>query len=65
MIATQDEAFQQFEETLARIEKQAHKAREEARVLLREQLKFLRQAHHEELKVIRKLDQKVRGKVKA
>lgn len=57
---TRDEAFRQYEETLAKISKRAHEAREEARVTLREQLKTLREQAHEELKAIRVLEQKTK-----
>ena len=57
---TRDEAFQQYEETLAKIGKQTHEAMEEARATLREQLKTLRNTHHEELKAIRAISQKIK-----
>ena len=57
---TRDEAYQQYEETLAKIDKLAHEAREEARTMLRDQLKTLREASHEELKSIRALEQKTK-----
>ena len=57
---TKEEAYQQYEETLARIDKQLHEVREEARTMLREQLKSLRDTAHEELRAIRKLEQKTK-----
>jgi len=60
---TKDEVYQQYEEALDKIVKQAHNAREEARTILREQLKALRDIAHEELRAIRAIDQKTkRGK---
>ncbi len=58
---TKDEAYQQYEETLAKIDIEAHEAKEQARNTLREQLKSLRDTAHEELKAIRALTQKIRG----
>ncbi len=55
-----DELFQQYERTLAEIDKQAHEAREKARITLREQLKILRDVAHSELNAIRKLEQKTK-----
>lgn len=57
---TKDEAFRQYEEALAKINKQAYEAREEARSTLRKQLKALREASHEELKAIRAIEQKTK-----
>jgi len=55
-----DEAFKEFEETLAKINKQANEAREEARATFREQLEALREQAHEELRSIRVLEQKTK-----
>ena len=60
MTITRDEAFQQYKETLAKIDKQLYRAREEARTTLQEQLKTLREASHEELRAIRVLEQKTK-----
>lgn len=57
---TKDEAFQRYEGTLAKIDKQSHEASEEARVTLREQLNALREAGHKELKAIRVIEQKTK-----
>lgn len=59
---TKEEAFQEYEEVLARISKQAAEAREKARAKLREQLKALQVTHHEELKAIRDISQKIKRK---
>ena len=59
-----DELYQQYEETLNLIDKQAHKAREKARAILQEQLKILRDAVHEELKAIQTLEQKTKRRGK-
>jgi len=39
---TRDEAFQEYEEVLAKIDKQSHEATEEARAILQERLKAIR-----------------------
>uniref|UniRef100_A0A6H2A5H1 Uncharacterized protein n=1 Tax=viral metagenome TaxID=1070528 RepID=A0A6H2A5H1_9ZZZZ len=57
---TRDEAFQEYEEALAKIDKQSHEAREKARIALRERLKILRDTAHEELKAIRIIEQKTK-----
>jgi len=57
---TRDEAFQEYEEKVSKIDKQAYEAREEARTILREYLKTLCDTAHEELKAIRILEQKTR-----
>lgn len=57
---TRDEAFLEYEESMARINKQAKEASDKARLKLRGQLKVLREASHEELKAIRVLGQKIR-----
>ena len=57
---TKDEAFQEYEEALAKIHQGAQAASEQARTILREQLKFLRDVAHSELKAIRKLEQKTK-----
>ena len=59
-----DEAFREYEEALAKIDKQAYEKREEARATLREQLKALRDALHEELKAIRAISQKTKRRGK-
>ena len=61
---TKDEALQEYDEELARIShvvKAAHQARENARARLQQQLKALRDEHHQELKAIRALSQKTKG----
>ena len=55
-----DEAYQQYEEALAKIDKEVHEAREKARATLREQLKSLREKAHEDLKAIRVIEQKTK-----
>ena len=56
---TRDEATREYEEAIAKIDV----ARERARITLRERLKILNEAAHEELKAIRALEQKTkRGK---
>jgi len=60
---TKEEAFQHYEEALAKIDKQAQeldKARQSARYVFRENLKVLCAQAHEELKAIRVLEQKTR-----
>ena len=57
---TRDEAFQQYEEALAKIDTQTHEAREEARATLQEQLKALRDELHKELKAVRAIQQKTK-----
>ena len=57
---TQDELYQRYEEALAKIDKEAHEARENARLTLREQLKTLRDKAHQELKAIRTIEQKTK-----
>lgn len=47
---TRDEAFQQYEDSLASINKKAFKDTEIARAILRGQLSELREKAHEELK---------------
>ena len=42
---TKDEAYQQYEETIAQINKQAYEARERARDILREQQTALLKPH--------------------
>ena len=59
---TKDEAFQEYEAELARIDQQSREATEEARAKLRKQLEVLRAIAHTELKSIRILEQKTRGK---
>ena len=59
--------YQQYEETLDQLDKQAEELkakREQARLILKEQLKVLRKEAHKELKAIRTLDQKVKGSKK-
>ena len=57
---TRDEAYREYEEALAEINKQARKATEKARATLHEQLKALRIAHHEELTATRTIEQKTK-----
>ena len=57
---TKDEAYQQYEETLGLIHKQAQEAREKARMTLHQYMKTLREAAHEELDAIRVIDQKTK-----
>jgi len=61
---TRDEAYQQYQEALAKINKQAHEAKEEARTTLREQLKALQEAAHKDLKAIRAIDLRTRRSYK-
>lgn len=61
---TRDEAFQQYDEEIDQIDKQAHEAKEKAKATLWEQLNSLRIEHHNELKAIRLLTQKTKGRVK-
>lgn len=58
---TRDEAFQQYEKELAKIDKEAFEARRRVRATLNERLTALRVKHHEELKAIRTIQQKVRN----
>ena len=60
---TREEAFKEYKETLAKIDKQAYEARERARVTVREQLKALRDTAHKELKAIRAIEQKTKRSV--
>ncbi len=53
---TREEAILQYGAALAKIDK----AKEEARAILREHLRTLRDTAHEELKAIRDLEQKTR-----
>ena len=55
-----EQIFKEYEEVLAKIAKTAHEESEKARTALREQLKLLRDASHEELKAIRVFEQKTR-----
>lgn len=57
---TRDEAFLEYEEALAKIDSQAHEAREKARATLKERLKALRDTLHGELKAIRAIQQKTK-----
>ena len=59
-IKTRDEAFQQFKEALAEIDKQAREATLKARATLHEQLAILRDEYHKELKAIRAISQKTK-----
>ncbi len=59
---TKDEVFQEYAKTIAEIDHKAYEAREEARATLREQLKALRDKAHEELKAIRVVEQKTKGR---
>jgi len=54
------EAYQEYEETLDRINKNTHEAKEVARAILRERLETLRNNLHNELKVLRTIEQKTR-----
>lgn len=58
---TKDVAYQRYKEALAKINKQACEAREDARATFREQLRVLRNASHEELKAIRVLEQQTKN----
>ena len=60
MAVNKDEAYREYEETLARITKQAHEVIEEARTKLRGQLNTLRGKAHEELKSIHILGQRTK-----
>ena len=57
---TSEELFQEYEEAIAVIDRQANEAREQAKNTLREKLKALREAAHEELRAIYRIAQKVR-----
>ena len=57
---SKEEVFKEYEKALARIDKQAHEAREEARATLQGQLKAIRDELHEELKTVRVISQKTR-----
>lgn len=59
-MTTQDDLYQQYEKILVEINCEAHKSKERARVILREKLKELRDAAHEELKSIRIIEQRTR-----
>lgn len=62
---TRDEAFLEYEEALAKINKEAYEATELARARLHEQLNIVRTELHKELKAVRALQQKARrGKQK-
>ena len=58
---TRDEVYLQYKGTMAKIDKQAHEAREKARATLQEQLQALRSKAHEELRAIRAIAQKTKG----
>ena len=58
---TREEAYQQYTEAIAKLDKESKEASDKARAELREQLKVLRDASHEELKAIRAISQKTRG----
>lgn len=60
-MTNKEELYQQYEEALGKIKKEAHEAREKARLTLREGLKVLREEAHKELKNIRLLEQKTKG----
>ncbi len=60
MAKTRDEAFQQYEETLAKISKEAQEASEKARATLHTQLATIRAMLHEELKGVRAISQKTK-----
>jgi len=57
---TRDEAFQQYEEALAKIDKEAHEARGAARTTFQSQLATIRKALHEDLKAVRAIQQKTK-----
>ena len=57
---TKDKAFQQYEEALARISKDAQEATEKARATLYSQLAAIRAALHEELRGLRVISQKTK-----
>ncbi|KKN21720.1 hypothetical protein LCGC14_0922600 [marine sediment metagenome] len=54
------EIYREYQKAIAKINKQAHEAGEEARATLQERLKALRESAHEELKAIRAVSQKTR-----
>jgi len=57
---TRDEAFLQYEDSLASIDKQAQGSKEMARGILQGQLRIIREALHEELKAVRAIQQKTK-----
>ena len=59
-MTTRDEVFKEYQEALDKIGEQAHEAMAKARFILQEQLKSLQIKHHEELKAIRAITQKIR-----
>ena len=59
---TIDEMFREYEEALARIDEQACEARKEAKATLHGRLKALQIALHEELKAVRVIQQRTKGK---
>jgi len=59
---TKDEALQEYEEELARIDKRTQDARELARDIFNERMKTIRETLHEELKALRVISQKTRSR---
>ena len=57
---TKDEAYQEYEEALAKIDEQAKEATLKARATLHERLAIFRAEHHKELKAIRAISQKTK-----
>lgn len=55
---TKDEAFQEYEEELARISGEFDRAKEKAKARLNANLKDIRATLHEELKAVRAIQQK-------
>ena len=55
-----DEAFQQYEEEIARINQEARKAKEVVRAIFHEQAKAIQTRLHEELKTARAFEQKTK-----
>ena len=58
---TKDEAFQQYQETLAMISEEFYRAKAEAKATLNAHLKAIRAELHKELKAVRDIQQKKGG----
>jgi len=57
---TKDEAFQQYEETMKKLDKEYNYAKDTARGILNLNLKAIRFQLHEELKAVRAISQRRR-----
>ena len=60
---TKDEAFREYTEALNRIEESAKQAIAIERAKLKERLEALRIEHHQELKAIRAISQRTKGRL--